>query len=96
MLFALTANDRPDALDDRLAHRPEHLKFLESFGDRLLVAGAFLDDAGKANGSIVIIEADSLEEAEAQLGKDPFVREGVFANYQVRPWRLAIHHPPRT
>lgn len=96
MLFALVADDRPDGLEDRLAHRPEHLKHLESLGDRLLFAGPFLDQDGNPNGSIVVIEAEDQAEAEALFGRDPFVAHGVFSAFQVRPWRLTINNTAKS
>ena len=92
MLYALVADDRPDGLADRLAVRPEHLAHLESLGDKLILAGPFLDQNGDANGSIVIIEAASQAEAETLFRKDPFIVKGVFSAYQVRPWRLTINN----
>jgi uncharacterized protein YciI len=91
MLYALVADDKPDGLKDRLAHRPDHLKHLDSLGDRLVFAGPFLDQNGDANGSIVVIEADSQGEAETLFKQDPFVARGVFGAWQVRPWKLTIN-----
>ena len=65
MLFALVALDRPNAVEDRLRVRPDHLKFLDSLGDSLLLAGPFLNDKGESVGSIVIIESESLDTARA-------------------------------
>ena len=91
MLYALVADDKPDGLADRLANRPEHLAHLESLGDKLILAGPFLDQSGEANGSIVIIEAENQAEAETLFRKDPFVVKGVFNAYQIRPWKLTIN-----
>lgn len=96
MLYALIADDKPEGLADRLAIRPEHLKHLEGLGDRLILAGPFVDQKGDANGSIVIIEASSQGEAETLFRKDPFIVQGVFGAYQVRPWKLTINNTPRT
>ena len=55
MLFALVALDRPNAVEDRMRVRPDHLKFLDSLGDSLKLAGPFRNDQGEGVGSIVII-----------------------------------------
>ena len=92
MLYALVADDKPDGLKDRLANRPEHLKHLESLGEKLIFPGPFVDQNGDATGSIVVIEAASQAEAETLFKKDPFVEKGVFGAYQVRPWKLTINN----
>jgi uncharacterized protein len=95
MYFALIANDKPNGLSERLANRPDHLKHLESLGEKLILAGPLLDQSGDANGSIMIVEAANLGEAEALFKKDPFVERGVFGDFEIRPWRLVIQHIPR-
>ena len=92
MLYALVADDKPEGLADRLANRPAHLRHLESLGDKLIFAGPFVDQNGDANGSIVVIEAENLGEAEALFRKDPFVANGVFGSFEVRPWKLTINN----
>lgn len=93
MLFAIIAEDRPGGLEHRLAVRPTHLGHLESLGDSLVFAGPFLDADEKPCGSLVVIEAPSLAEAEAMAARDPFVTEGVFARYEVRRWNWGINNP---
>lgn len=95
MLFAIIADDKPNGLEHRLSVRPSHLKYLESLGDRVVFAGAFLGGDGNAEGSLVVLEADSLEEAKALASQDPFVKEGVFASYTVRRWNWAINNPTK-
>ena len=95
MLFAIIANDKPNGLEHRLATRPEHLAHLDSLGDKLVFAGPFLDGEGKANGSLVVIEAGSQEEAEAMAAQDPFVERGVFESYVVRRWNWGINNPEK-
>lgn len=92
-LFAIIADDKPDGLEHRLATRPEHLEHLKRLGDKLVMAGPFLDAAGKACGSLVVIEAADREEAEAMAAADPFVRRGVFASHVVRRWSWGINNP---
>lgn len=91
MLYAIIAYDKPDGVAHRNAVRPTHLEHLDALGDRLVLAGPFLNENGEGVGSFMVIEADSQEEAEAEFAKDPFIKEGVFASWQVRPWRLSIN-----
>jgi uncharacterized protein YciI len=95
MLFALVAIDTPNSVERRLAIRPEHLKHLEALGDKLFLAGPFLNEKEEGVGSIVIVEADSLEEAREMLNRDPFVREGLFEQVLIKPWRMGINKTNR-
>ena len=93
MLYAIIADDKPDGVEHRLAVRPRHLAHLETLGGRLVFAGPFLGTDDKPNGSLVVIEADSLEAAEALAREDPYVKEGVFADFVVRRWNWVINNP---
>ncbi len=92
MLYAMIAKDAPGALQQRLDTRPVHLEHLNSLGKKLVFAGALLDDNEQPEGSIVVFEAESLEEAQKMAAADPFVPAGVFASYEVKRWRIAINN----
>ncbi len=91
MQFALVAYDRPNSAARRLEMRPEHLRHLESLGDTLLLAGPFLDDAGAMIGSIMVIEAESLEAARAIFARDPFMQNDLFDSVTIKPWKVTIN-----
>lgn len=91
MLYAMIAKDAPSALQTRLDTRPVHLDHLNSLGKKLVFAGALLDADDKPEGSIVVFEAENLQEAQAMADADPFVAAGVFASYEVKRWRIAIN-----
>ncbi|WP_375451070.1 YciI family protein [uncultured Devosia sp.] len=95
MLFAIIAQDKPNGVEHRMAVRPTHLKHLETLGDRLVFAGPFLDAEGKPTGSLMVIEAPSLEEGMALAAADPFVTQGVFAAYEVKRWNWGINNPDK-
>src|SRR5262245_47075484 len=64
MLYAVICTDKPGSLAIRKANRPEHLQYLKSLGDRLVLAGPFTEPDGEAmNGSLIVIEAGSLDAA---------------------------------
>jgi uncharacterized protein YciI len=91
MIFALIAHDQPGAVAKRLELRAEHLKFLDSLGDRLLLAGPFLNGQGEGVGTIALIDAATLEEAREVFGQDPFSRGGLFDQVTIKPWRATIN-----
>ncbi len=95
MLYAIIAQDKPNGVDHRMAVRPTHLKHLESLGDKLVFAGPFLDDDGKPTGSLVVIEAGSLDAAKGMAAADPFVKEGVFSSYEVKRWNWGVNNPDK-
>jgi hypothetical protein len=58
------------------------------------LGGPTLDDAGEAmNGTLLVIEAGSLPEVEAFIQEDPYVRAGLFATIQIRPWHWSLGNP---
>ena len=66
MLYALICTDKPGALPVRMANRPAHLDYIKSLGDAVVLAGPFTADDGiTLNGSLIVIEAPSLEAARA-------------------------------
>lgn len=93
MLYALICTDKPGALQVRLDNRPAHLAFLESLGAGMKAAGPFVDDEGKPSGSLVIIEADSRDAAQAIAARDPYALAGLFASVEIRPWKWLIKNP---
>lgn len=93
MLFALICDDRPDAGTLRADTRPAHLDHLKSLGETLKFAGPFLDDDGKPSGSLVVVEADSQEAAQALADADPYARAGLFERVTVRRWNWTVKNP---
>jgi uncharacterized protein YciI len=91
MLFALVALDRPNSVERRMAIRPEHLKHLDALGENLVLAGPFLNEKEEGVGSIVVIEAPSIDAAREMFNRDPFVRENLFDQITIKPWRLGIN-----
>jgi uncharacterized protein YciI len=91
MLFALVALDQPNSVARRAEIRPEHLKHLDALGDSLILAGPFLNDKDEGVGSIVVIEAASLDAAREMFARDPFMREGLFDQVTIKPWRLGVN-----
>lgn len=91
MLFALVAHDRPNSVARRMEVRPDHLKYLDSLGDALVLAGPFLADNGDMVGSIVVIEAETLDAAREIFARDPFMIGNLFDSITIKPWRLGVN-----
>ncbi|MDH5833848.1 YciI family protein [Luteimonas kalidii] len=98
MWYAIEGYDGDQVLDRRLAARERHLQRLVALRDagRLLLAGPCpaidADDPGPAgfSGSLVVAQFPSLEEARAWADADPYVKAGVYARVEVRPFRPVL------
>lgn len=96
MFFAFICTDKPNSLALRKANRPDHLAYLKGLGDALILAGPFTElDGETMNGSLVVVEAGSLREAEAIAAADPFAKAGVFATVEIRPWLWTVNRPAK-
>jgi uncharacterized protein YciI len=94
MLYALICTDKPNSLALRKANRPEHVAYLESLGEALVFAGPFTEaDGATMNGSLVVIEAASLDAAREIAADDPFARAGLFASVDIRTWLWTLNNP---
>jgi len=88
MLFAAICTDKPGSVQLRLDNRPAHVEYLGSLGAKLRAAGALLSPVDQNPvGSLLIYEAESVEEAQAMVDGDPFAKLGLFATTDVKPWR---------
>ena len=80
MLYVIHCFDKQDHLQVRMDNRPAHVEYLKSFGDKLHAAGPTLDAEQSMNGSVVILDLDSLADAEAFAANDPYAKAGLFAS----------------
>lgn len=94
MWYVIYSRDRENALEARLEARPAHLERARKLLDegRILVAGPrpAIDspDPGPAGfeGSLIVAEFDSLEDARAWAEADPYVKAGVYESVEVTPF----------
>jgi hypothetical protein len=94
MLYALICTDKLGSLAARQENRPAHLAYLKGLGDALVFAGPFTEPDGQTmNGSLIVIEAPSLDAAREMSAADPFSKLGIFASVDIRPWLWVINKP---
>jgi len=93
MKFVIIGWDGPEGQTKRPLYRPAHLERLKTLQEkgRLVCAGPFSDKSG----SLIIIEADSLLEAETFANEDPYVTKGIFERIEVHPFTQVLpdQHP---
>ena len=94
MLYVIICTDKPNSLPLRMANRPEHLTYLQSLGKTLVFAGPFTaEDGVTMNGSLVVIEAATLDAARKIAASDPFAKAGLFASVEIRSWLWTFNNP---
>jgi len=86
MLFIVTAIDNDDSLALRMATRDAHFAYARESGC-VRLGGPFLDAHGDMTGSMIIFEAADLTSARQWHANDPYVKAGLFARSEVRPWK---------
>jgi uncharacterized protein YciI len=87
-IFVISWTDRPGSLERRMGAREAHLAHIHAQGERVKLGGPFLDADGQMAGSMILYEADSLEDAQAFHAADPYKLAGLFDHSEIRPWRL--------
>ncbi len=91
MLFVIHAIDHEGDGSLRLANREAHLAFLGESGDRVKLGGPMLsEDGSRMVGSMLVIEAESLQEAQDWAAGDPYKKADLFASVDIRPWKAAV------
>jgi len=98
MYYSIYAKDREGSLAARREARPAHVARLRALLEegRLLAAGPHpavdSEEPGEAgfSGSLIIAEFESLEAARAWADADPYFAAGVYAEAEVKPFKLAL------
>ncbi len=89
-LYAVICTDHKGSSEIRQKTRESHLAYCRAAGTPVKLAGALLDENGQPEGSLLVIECDSIAAAEAFAAGDPYAKVGLFASVSVKPWRLAV------
>ena len=88
MKYAIYGFDGPEGEVKRKLYRAEHLRRLEELDatGRVVLAGPLTDKCG----SLIVIEAASLADAEAFALSDPYMVHGVFERIEVHPFQQVL------
>ncbi len=89
MRVALICTDKAGALQTRLDNRAAHLAHIEDSGV-VEMAGPFLNTEGQMTGSLVVLNVDTLAEAQAWAEADPYAKAGLFESVQIAEWKKVI------
>ena len=90
MLFIITAIDKPNSLELRMATREAHFAYARAT-NAVRLGGPFLDPEGRMAGSMIILEAADLAAAKDWAANDPYAKAGLFATSELRPWKATAN-----
>jgi uncharacterized protein YciI len=89
--FVALCRDIENGLALRRSVREQHLAHVRALPPGFIrLAGPFLDEAGEMCGSMFIFEAEGRAAVDAVFARDPYVIAGLFAEIDIRPWRVTI------
>ncbi len=93
MYYILFYKTVENYLEKRAPFRDEHLALAEKARNNgsLIMAGALADPA---DGAVLIFKGASAEIAENFAANDPYVKNGLIADWNVRPWTVVIGGTP--
>jgi hypothetical protein len=82
--FVILGTDGPEGAAKRPLYRQAHLQRLEQWAQqgKVILAGPLADKTG----SLIVVEAESLEEVQTFSQGDPYMINGVFQEITVHPF----------
>ncbi len=85
MKFVILGKDGPDGAVKRPIYREAHLARLKEWAEqgKVILAGPLTDKTG----SLIVVEADSIDEVQAFTKEDPYMIHGVFQEVTVHPFK---------
>lgn len=89
MRVALICIDKPGALQTRLDNRAAHLAHIAATGV-VEMAGPFLNPEGQMTGSLIILNVDSLADAQNWAVLDPYSMAGLFQSVTITEWKKVV------
>jgi uncharacterized protein len=89
MRIALICTDKADHLQIRLDNRAAHLAYIEATGV-VEMAGPFLNPEGKMTGSLLILNVESLSDAQSWADSDPYAMAGLFSSVTISEWKKVV------
>jgi uncharacterized protein len=84
MIYTFFLMDKPDGGALRQRVRPEHKAYLAQVAERMAFAGPLTGDDGQTMiGSLLAIDFESRDAAQAWLANEPFTRAGLYASTSI-------------
>ncbi|PZU50729.1 MAG: hypothetical protein DI568_02975 [Sphingomonas sp.] len=89
-IFAIHCIDKPMQQELRAITRAEHLAYLESVIEQVVLAGPLLNDEGDPIGSMLLMKFPDRKAAVGFAADDPYARAGLFSSVAVTAWRQVL------
>lgn len=97
MYFVIFGTDKPGMAQVRDHVRPMHRLYLRNPGAhpvKVLLGGPTLTgDQAAMNGTLLIVEAESIEHVEDFVRDDPYSEAALFSDLSIRPWSCGLGNP---
>lgn len=87
-MYAVICTDKDGALEIRKANREKHLAYANA--TPVVLAGPFLGADDTMAGSLVLVDVETREEAEAWAANDPYAQAGLFAKVRIEKFKKVI------
>ena len=89
MYYVLFYKTVDNYIEKRTPFREEHLRLANEARNNgtLILGGALADPADEA---LLVFKSDSPQVAEDFAKNDPYVRNGLIAQWKVRPWTVVV------
>ena len=87
MAYLIICKDKENNLNLRLNNREKHLKYLESFKSKLLMAGPIFSNTGDPCGSVIALDFDDKSSINKFIKKDPYNIAGLFDEVVVHKFK---------
>jgi uncharacterized protein YciI len=89
-LYAVIGFDHPESITRREEIRVEHRAYVRDHMTPIRMAGAFNNEADQQIGTLYVFEAKDEEAVWRWLKAEPFYRDGIYRQLEVRRWNLVI------
>jgi uncharacterized protein YciI len=93
--FMVYALDKPNKETARLTARDAHRARLRErdYPIRLLIGGLLLDDDGGMVGTMLVVEAESMDLVRRFVDQDPYVCADVYASVAIHLFKWGLGNP---
>lgn len=89
MRVAIICKDKPGHLQTRLDTRAAHRAHIDSSGI-VELAGPFVDAAGAMCGSLLVLNVETMAQAQAWADADPYAKAGLFETVSLMEWTKVV------
>jgi uncharacterized protein len=97
MYFVVFASDKPGHERVRAQIRSAHRQYLRNPGAHCVVihfgGPTLTTDGQQMNGTLLVVEAQRIEDVVAFVDDDPYARAELFESVVVRPWEWGLGAP---